>query len=130
VLSDGFDRNLDRLQQLHGVRFGYDANGLRYEDGAWRLTPNAPDPNCGCGTGTCKRARIAAFRAQHPGVPVVHIGNGRVSDLCASEAADRVFAKDSLADALAERGIAFERFATLRDVVATLDRWLAAGGIA
>jgi 2,3-diketo-5-methylthio-1-phosphopentane phosphatase len=130
VLSDGFDRNLDRLQQLHGVRFAYDANGLRYEDGVWRLTPHSQDPNCGCGTGTCKRARIAAFRAQHPGVPVVHIGNGRVSDLCASEAADRVFAKDSLADALAERGIAFERFATLRDVVATLDRWLAAGGIA
>ena len=88
VLSDGFDRNLDRLQQLHGVRFAYDANGLRYEDGVWRLTAHSPDPSCGCGTGTCKRARIAAFRAQHPGVPVVHIGNGRVSDICGAVAAD------------------------------------------
>jgi alpha-galactosidase len=125
VLSDGFDRNLDRLQELHGVRFAYDANGLRYEDGVWRLTANAPDPACGCGTGTCKRARIAAFRVRHPGVPVVHIGNGRISDLCASEAADRVFAKDSLADVLTERGMAFDRFATLRDVVTALERWLA-----
>lgn len=129
VLSDGFDRNLDRLQQLHGVRFAYDANRLRYEGGVWCLAPGSPDPSCDCGTGTCKRARIAIFRAQHPGVPVVHIGNGRISDLCASEAADRVFAKDSLADVLEERGIAFERFATLHDVVATLDRWLAVGDL-
>ncbi len=100
VLSDGFDRNLDRLQQLHGLRFAYDANRLRYEDGSWRIAARWPDPSCGCGTGVCKRARIAEFRARHPGVPVVHIGNGRVSDLCASEAADRVFAKDSLADVL------------------------------
>jgi 2-hydroxy-3-keto-5-methylthiopentenyl-1-phosphate phosphatase len=63
-------------------------------------------------------------------VPVVHIGNGRVSDLCASEASDRVFAKDSLADVLAERGIPFERFVTLHDVVARLEAWLAAGALA
>ncbi|MDX1649598.1 MAG: alpha-galactosidase, partial [Myxococcota bacterium] len=39
VLSDGFDRNLDRLQELHGVRFHYDANHLWYEHGRWRLAP-------------------------------------------------------------------------------------------
>jgi 2,3-diketo-5-methylthio-1-phosphopentane phosphatase len=130
VLSDGFDRNLDRLQQLHGLRFAYDANRLRYENGAWRIAARWPDPSCGCGTGVCKRARIAEFRERHPGVPVVHIGNGRVSDLCASEAADRVFAKDSLADVLEERRIPFERFTTLHDVVAHLDRWLASGELA
>jgi len=130
VLSDGFDRNLDRLQQLHGLRFGYDANRLRYENGAWRIAARWPDPSCGCGTGVCKRARIAEFRSRHPGVPVVHIGNGRVSDLCASEASDRVFAKDSLADVLTERDIPFERFATLHDVVARLDDWLASGELA
>jgi alpha-galactosidase len=130
VLSDGFDRNLDRLQQLHGLRFAYDANRLRYENGAWRIAARWPDASCACGTGVCKRARIAEFRGRHPGVPVVHIGNGRVSDLCASEASDRVFAKDSLADVLAERGIPFERFVTLHDVVARLEAWLAAGALA
>lgn len=120
VLSDGFDRNLDRLQQLHGLRFAYDGNRLRYEDGRWRLAPGSPDAACGCGTGVCKRARIDAFRAHHPGVPVVHIGNGRVSDLCAAEASDIVFAKDTLADELTARGIAFEPFETLHDVVAKL----------
>jgi len=125
VLSDGFDRNLDRLQVLSGVRFAYDSNHLRYTAGRWRIAPGCPDPACGCGTGVCKRARIERFRARHPGVPVVHIGNGRVSDLCASEAADRVFAKDTLADELTSRGIGFDRFETLFDVIERLDAWLA-----
>jgi alpha-galactosidase len=126
MLSDGFDRNLDRLQVLHGVRFAYDANHLRYRGGRWHIAPGSPDARCSCGTGVCKRSHIERFRARHPGVPTVHVGNGRVSDLCASEAADRVFAKDTLAEELASRGIAFEPFETLRDVVAALEAWLVA----
>jgi len=122
ILSDGFDRNLDRIQQLTGVRFAYDANRLWYEDGAWRIAASAPDPTCTCGTGLCKRARIAAFRSLHPGACIVHVGNGRVSDLCGALAADVVFAKDTLADALAADGVAFERFQTLNDVVDGLER--------
>ena len=127
ILSDGFDRNLDRLQQLHGVRFAYDANRLRYDHGAWKIAAGHPDPSCPCGTGTCKRGRIETFRRRYPGVPVVHIGNGRVSDLCGAQAADRVFAKDTLAEELAERGLPFERFNTLRDVVERLEEWLRRG---
>jgi alpha-galactosidase len=125
VLSDGFDRNLDRLQEIHGVRFEYDANGLRYEDGVWRISAGSPDAGCGCGTGVCKRARIRAFRAAHPGTVVVHVGNGRVSDLCAALAADVVFAKDTLADELRERGLGFEPFGDLREVLAGCERLLA-----
>jgi 2-hydroxy-3-keto-5-methylthiopentenyl-1-phosphate phosphatase len=109
------------LQQLHGLRFGYDGNRLRYESGRWRIAPGSPNEACGCGTGVCKRARIDAFRARHAGVPVVHVGNGRVSDLCAAVASDIVFAKDTLAEELAARGIAVEPFETLHDVVAKLD---------
>jgi 2,3-diketo-5-methylthio-1-phosphopentane phosphatase len=121
VLSDGFDRNLDRLQVLHGLRFSYDANRLRYEDGRWRIAAGAPNPDCDCKTGVCKRARIEAFRARYPGVIVAHVGNGRVSDLCAALCSDRVFAKDTLAEELLERGVAFEPFDNLHDVVAKLD---------
>jgi 2-hydroxy-3-keto-5-methylthiopentenyl-1-phosphate phosphatase len=122
VLSDGFDRNLDRIQQLTGVRFAYDANRLWYEGGVWRIAASAPDPSCPCGTGLCKRARILAFRSLHPGVCAVHVGNGRVSDLCGALAADVVFAKDSLAEELTAQGIGFERFSTLHDVVEGLER--------
>jgi alpha-galactosidase len=122
ILSDGFDRNLDRLQELHRLRFAYDANHLWYENGAWRIAPGHPDPSCDCGTGTCKHGRIQAFRDTHPGCVVVHVGNGRVSDLCAVRSADVVFAKDSLAEELTARGVAFEPFHTLHDVVAGLER--------
>ncbi len=45
VLSDGFDYNLDRLQQLNGVRFAYDANRLWYERDRWRIArePSRPE---------------------------------------------------------------------------------------
>ena len=125
VLSDGFDYNLNRLQALHAVRFAFEANHLRYEDGHWRIAGAHPNPACGCGTGTCKRGRIEAFRADHPGAKLVHIGNGRVSDLCGALAADVAFAKDSLATALGERGIPYQPFETLLDVIPHLARLLA-----
>jgi alpha-galactosidase len=125
VLSDGFDFNLNRLQQLNGVRFAYDANRLRFDDGRWCIAPGHPNPACGCGTGTCKRGRIEAFRRRRPGVTVVHIGNGRVSDLCGAIAADVAFAKDTLAIAMEQQGHPFEPFSTLVDVVPRLERLLA-----
>lgn len=125
VLSDGYDRNVARLQEIHGVRFAFDANRLRYQEGHWRIAPAGPDAGCGCGTGNCKRARIEAYRRRNPEMTIVHIGNGRVSDLCGALAADLVFAKASLAEALEQRGVVFERFETLHDVVRSLAAWLA-----
>jgi alpha-galactosidase len=127
VASDGFDWNLNRLQALHGVRFAYAANHLRYVDGRWSIRAGHPNPDCPgrCGTGTCKGGLIEAFRARHPEARLVHVGNGRVSDTCGALAADVVFAKDTLAQELAARGIAFEPFATLLDVIPGLARVLA-----
>ncbi len=121
ILSDGFDYNLDRLQQIHGVSFDYDANHLSYEGECWRISAGYPNPACGCGTGTCKRGRIEIWRRAHPGVCVVHIGNGAVSDLCGALAADAVFAKDSLAEVLSARKLAFRPFRSLQDVLPALE---------
>jgi 2,3-diketo-5-methylthio-1-phosphopentane phosphatase len=125
ILSDGFDWNLNRLQVIHRVRFAYTANHLRYEDGRWAIRAGAPDPSCGCGTGTCKAGAIAEYRREHPAATIVHIGNGRVSDTCGALAADLAFAKDSLAEELSRRGAAFEPFETLRDVPPRLARLVA-----
>lgn len=123
ILSDGFDYNLDRLQEIHGLEFRYAANHLRIREGRWRIEAGHPNPECTCGTGTCKWGRIQTFRSENPGVGCIHIGNGQVSDLCGALAADVTFAKDTLAPALAARGEAYEEFETLRDVIATLERW-------
>ena len=124
VLSDGFDWNLNRLQVIHRVRFAYTANHLRYERGRWRIRAGRPDPDCGCGTGTCKGGAIREFRAGHPGAVLVHVGNGRVSDMCGALEADAVFAKDSLAVELTRRGVAFRAFESLHDVIPGLEELL------
>lgn len=120
ILSDGFDWNLERLQAIHDVRFDYQANHLEYEGDLWRLAANQPNDACGCGTGSCKRKLIARYRADHPGVFCVHIGNGRVSDLCGALEADLAFAKDTLAPALEQSGHPYVAFDTLHDVLRML----------
>ncbi len=123
ILSDGFDYNIDWLQEHHGVRFDYASNHLEYggaADDEWRIAPGARNPACSCGTGTCKRGIISAVRRERPGTFCIHIGNGRVSDLCGAEEADLAFAKETLADALRERKCPYEPFETLDDVVAKL----------
>ncbi|MBW2230316.1 MAG: alpha-galactosidase [Deltaproteobacteria bacterium] len=122
ILSDGFDYNLERLQAIYDIPFEYASNHLEFEGTQWRIEPGGRNPDCGCGTGCCKRAKIDAWRAAHPGAFCVHVGNGRVSDLCGALAADLVFAKDSLAPALSERGVHHHPFETLADVVAELER--------
>lgn len=126
VLSDGFGYNLDRLQAIHDVSFSYHANRLQYVDGRWRISPGAPNPDCVCGTGTCKRGQIEAWRQDHPSAHCVHIGNGRVSDLCGALAADRAYAKETLAVAMRECRAPYEAFETLLDVVDDLDQWTSA----
>jgi len=121
IVSDGFDYNLERLQEIHGVRFDYTANRLRYVDGRWTIQPGRPAPDCECGTGTCKKSVIEAWRVVHPQDFCVHIGDGRVSDTCGALAADLVFAKASLAEELEARGQTFERFCDLNDVIASLE---------
>lgn len=120
ILSDGFDWNLERLQEINGVAFEYNANHLRYEGETWRLSPGRPNEACGCGTGSCKRGLIRTYREAKPGAFCVHIGNGRVSDLCGALEADLAYAKDTLAPALEEQGHPFVAFETLHDVIAHL----------
>ena len=74
----------------------------------------------------CANASSGAREKSAPHATLVHIGNGRVSDLCGALAADVVFAKDSLATELERRAIPFEPFATLLDVIPGLERLLAA----
>jgi 2,3-diketo-5-methylthio-1-phosphopentane phosphatase len=120
ILSDGFDWNLERLQAMNRLQFDYHANHLEYEGDRWRIAASRPSDSCGCGTGSCKREIIASYRRTNPDAFCVHIGNGRVSDFCGALEADLAFAKDSLAQSMAEAGQAYMPFETLYDVLAVL----------
>ena len=120
ILSDGFEWNLNRLQTMNQIFFEHSANHLEFEGDVWRLRPGHPNEACGCGTGSCKRGLIGLYREQNPAAFCIHIGNGRVSDLCGALEADLAFAKDTLAPALDERNHPYLPFQTLRDVLAVV----------
>jgi len=128
VLSDGFDVNIDHLRARFGVDFDYRSNHLEIGPAGWKLSPGGRPTDCACGTGTCKRRVIEAFREASPDAIVVHVGNGRVSDLCGALEADWAFAKDTLAPALDAAGRAHLRFADLHEVADDLERWLVRAG--
>ena len=122
ILSDGFEWNLNRLQAMNQIRFEQHANHLEFEGDVWRLRPGRPNAACGCGTGSCKRGWIGLYREENPDAFCIHIGNGRVSDLCGALEADLAFAKDTLAPALDERSHPYLAFETLHDVIAVVSQ--------
>lgn len=121
ILSDGFDYNIEKLRQMHQLVFDFSANHLSFRENRWCISPGLRNADCDCGTGNCKRLQIENERANQSESLFIYIGNGRVSDRCGAEACDLVFAKETLADALHERGVAYTPFETLNDVVAILD---------
>jgi 2,3-diketo-5-methylthio-1-phosphopentane phosphatase len=117
VVSDGFGFHVaDAL-----ARFGLDflTNAVDFTTGTLEF-PNI-DRCCPCSTcGTCKQAPIKD--AHRRGRTTVFVGDG-VSDRKAALLADRLFAKDGLADWCELSGVDHEPFASLADVhVALLGR--------
>ena len=83
---------------------------MRGSDG-WivRFRDEADCATCG---EPCKRGSLA-------GEPYVYAGDG-YSDRCAALAAERIFARDSLATHLDHLNVAYERFYDLHDIAAAL----------
>ena len=117
ILSDGFDlliRTVLRANGMGGVRFK--ANALELRGG--RLVPSFPHKSRSCARcGHCKRATIKAHRRSVK--RFVFVGDG-LSDVCAAEVADVVYAKGKLAAHCARHKIAFRPYTTLRDVLESL----------
>src|SRR5438105_252565 len=99
ILSSGFRELIEPLLEREGVHVDVVANSIDPRADGWRVRWNddAACPECG---DLCKR------RSLPPG-PVTYAGDG-YSDRCAALAAERIFARDSLADWLAEHGHSFE----------------------
>jgi 2-hydroxy-3-keto-5-methylthiopentenyl-1-phosphate phosphatase len=111
VLSSGFHELIEPLFEREGVSLELRANRLEPSADGWRVVWRDPEPCPVCGD-ICKR------RTLPPG-PLTYVGDG-YSDRCAALAADRVFARDGLAEWLEQEGVAFERFDDLRDVATAL----------
>jgi 2-hydroxy-3-keto-5-methylthiopentenyl-1-phosphate phosphatase len=111
VVSSGFHELIEPILAREGLEVDLRANRLDPRPDGWRVRwrDEAVCPVCG---EPCKRALVAANG------PFVYVGDG-YSDRCVALAAERVFARDGLAEYLAEHGVAYERFEDLRDVAAS-----------
>jgi 2-hydroxy-3-keto-5-methylthiopentenyl-1-phosphate phosphatase len=113
VLSSGFNELIEPVLARERIDLELRANRIDPRPDGWRVLWRDPDPCPVCGD-LCKRRSL-------PPAPLVYAGDG-YSDRCAALAADRIFARDGLAEWLDSQGIAFERFDDLHEMLAALRR--------
>ena len=112
VVSAGFRQLIEPVLRREGVELEVLANEVDAAPAGWRVRFRDETVCTACGE-PCKRGGLA-------GEPYAYVGDG-YSDRCAALAADRIFARDSLARHLDALGVAYEPFGDLADV-ATLHR--------
>ena len=112
IVSAGFRQLIEPVLEREGVDLPVLANEVEARPDGWVVRFRDETVCATCGE-PCKRGSLA-------GEPYAYAGDG-YSDRCAALAADRVFARDSLARFLLDRGAPFEPFDDLGDV-ATLVR--------
>jgi 2-hydroxy-3-keto-5-methylthiopentenyl-1-phosphate phosphatase len=112
VVSSGFHELIEPVLTREKIEVELRANRLDPRPDGWRVLWRDVDLCPVCGE-PCKRRSVV------PNGPFVYVGDG-YSDRCVALAADRVFARDGLADYLDEQGVAYEFFDTLLDVDAAL----------
>jgi 2-hydroxy-3-keto-5-methylthiopentenyl-1-phosphate phosphatase len=112
IVSAGFRQLIEPVLEREGIELDVLANEVEARPEGWVVSFRDEAVCATCGE-PCKRGGLA-------GEPYVYVGDG-YSDRCAALAAERVFARDSLAAYLRDQGAPFEAFDDLRDV-ATLVR--------
>lgn len=122
LLSSGFREIIEPMLERDGLRDRVPlvANNLELDESGGRITWREL-PECDrCGE-PCKRHDVARLRAEHASgeEQVVFVGDG-FSDRCGAEAADRIFARDSLARYLDDEGVGYERWDDFHDIAAAL----------
>lgn len=111
ILSSGFHELIEPLLAREGLELEVRANRLDPRPDGWRVLWRDEDLCGECGD-LCKRGSL-------PPGPVVFVGDG-YSDRCAALAAERVFARDGLAEYLESRDYPYEPFRDFRELAARL----------
>jgi 2-hydroxy-3-keto-5-methylthiopentenyl-1-phosphate phosphatase len=108
IVSSNFRQLIDPILEREGLELEVRANEIEWRPAGWRATFRNGGVCGTCGE-PCKRADLPRDGE------IVYVGDG-YSDRCAAQAADRVFARNGLAEYLAEHAVAYEPFDDLRDV--------------
>lgn len=122
LLSSGFREIIEPMLERDGLRDRVQlvANGIEFGERGGRISWREL-PTCDLCNEPCKRHDVAKLREAHAarGQVVVFVGDG-FSDRCGAETADHVFARDSLAHYLEERGLPYEAWEDFNDVARAL----------
>ncbi len=102
VVSSGFHELIEPVLEREGIELDVVANRVDARPGGWQARFRSAEPCSVCGQ-SCKREDVRGLD------DFVYVGDG-FSDRCVALAATRVFARDGLAEFLAEKGVSFERF--------------------
>jgi 2-hydroxy-3-keto-5-methylthiopentenyl-1-phosphate phosphatase len=113
ILSSSFVETIEPILDREGVRLRVLANSVDPRPDGWRVRWR-DETVCDHCSESCKRAGLPDGR------PVVFVGDG-YSDRCAALAADRVFARDGLAEYLGGRGGSYEVFEDFVQLGAALE---------
>lgn len=113
IVSDGFDRYIVPILRRTGEQVPLRCNVL---DGIRPVFPCASE-SCGCFCASCKRNIL--LETTDDSTVIVYIGDG-LSDVCAAEHADMVFAKGALAAYCNRQKIPHHPFRTFADVLYVL----------
>jgi 2-hydroxy-3-keto-5-methylthiopentenyl-1-phosphate phosphatase len=111
VISSGFHELIEPILAREGLEVELLANRLDPRPEGWRVIWR-DESVCEICAEPCKRASLGDE-------PFVYVGDG-YSDRCAALAAERVFARDALAEYLDAKGVAYTPFVTLSEVAASL----------
>jgi 2-hydroxy-3-keto-5-methylthiopentenyl-1-phosphate phosphatase len=114
IVSSGFHETIEPLLERQGVLDAVElrANRLDPRPEGWRVVFRT-EHDCGTCGEPCKRRDLP------PDGQVVFVGDG-YSDRCAALAADRVFARDGLADYLRSQGVVFEPLTDFHQLAASI----------
>jgi 2-hydroxy-3-keto-5-methylthiopentenyl-1-phosphate phosphatase len=115
VVSSGFHELIEPILEREGVEVELHANRVDPRPDGWRVLWQYDESCDSCGE-SCKRSVVQEIAGDGE---IVYIGDG-ISDRCAAEASDRVFATRGLARYLEERGISFEHFDDFHSIAASL----------
>jgi 2-hydroxy-3-keto-5-methylthiopentenyl-1-phosphate phosphatase len=114
LVSDGFDFYIDRIMNRHGLSdLKHYSNKLFFENGKVITEFNNQNYEC-TQCANCKKFVIDEKRGRSDFV--IYIGNG-LSDRCAAEHADLVFAKDSLREHCEKNRIGHVSYNSFDDLI-------------
>ncbi|MFH1738497.1 MAG: MtnX-like HAD-IB family phosphatase [bacterium] len=114
LVSDGYDFYIEPLMEKAGMKeIPYFCNHLEWVNGSARWSFPYLLPDCEQKMANCKCQHL---RLNEPELRRVYIGDG-VSDICAAEKADIVYAKSDLRRYFQTKKLPFTPFETFEDII-------------